>query len=502
VLIEDLKLKVPELRVKSMVVSGAPGQIVEGDKVIVLEPIARYDLREPVEHLKYALRYEPVSLAVFKKAFLALGPDIVRDWVKSEPTGIFARRAWWLYESLTGQILDLPDRQQGGYSPLLDPEIHITGVPIRSRRHRITVNLPGTIDYCPLIRRTEKLKMDRFQNLRTKVHRVIDAIDPSVLSRAVNHFYTTETKSSYALEREAPKQERADRFVAALKQTNQFNPGSKEDFVALQHIIVDPRYIDHDWRTSQVYIGQTLADMSERVHFACPPPGSVPSLMSGWMECADRTSVMDPVCQAAALSFGFVFIHPFGNGNGRIHRFLIHHFLQTRGFSPKDMILPVSAVMLRKRQLYDAALETYSASVMPLIGFELDSYGEMTSLEADPDLYRYFDATPLAEFLYDAIEECVEEDLRREIGFIQVFDEAKQRIQDIVDMPDSKFALLFKHLWQNECKLSKRKRSEFEEIDDSELSRIEAEVRSLYDNVWMSMWDSEKQSELPFGDDA
>jgi len=31
--------------------------------------------------------------------------------------------------------------------------------------------------------------------------------------------------------------------------------------------------------------------------------------------------------RAAVVSFAFVFIHPFMNGNGRLSRFLIHHCL-------------------------------------------------------------------------------------------------------------------------------------------------------------------------------
>lgn len=37
-------------------------------------------------------------------------------------------------------------------------------------------------------------------------------------------------------------------------------------------------------------------------------------------------SIYDPVL-AAGIAFGFVFIHPFEGGNGRIHRYLIHHVL-------------------------------------------------------------------------------------------------------------------------------------------------------------------------------
>ena len=31
----------------------------------------------------------------------------------------------------------------------------------------------------------------------------------------------------------------------------------------------------------------------------------------------------DPVLTTAVLGFGFVFIHPFEDGNGRLHRFLV-----------------------------------------------------------------------------------------------------------------------------------------------------------------------------------
>jgi len=50
------------------------------------------------------------------------------------------------------------------------------------------------------------------------------------------------------------------------------------------------------------------------------------------------------------LRSGFVLIHPFEDGNGRIHRFLIHHVLARRGFTPQGLLFPVSAVMLHDRR--------------------------------------------------------------------------------------------------------------------------------------------------------
>ncbi len=40
-----------------------------------------------------------------------------------------------------------------------------------------------------------------------------------------------------------------------------------------------------------------------------------------------EAQVLDPIVSAAILAFGFVYIHPFEDGNGRLHRYLFHHVL-------------------------------------------------------------------------------------------------------------------------------------------------------------------------------
>ncbi|HLZ15836.1 MAG TPA: Fic family protein, partial [Cyclobacteriaceae bacterium] len=67
-----------------------------------------------------------------------------------------------------------------------------------------------------------------------------------------------------------------------------------------------------------------------------------------------------PAVQAAAAAFGFVFIHPFEDGNGRIYRFLIHDFLIRNQVVEKGMITPVSAHMVNHIKDYEQILEKYS----------------------------------------------------------------------------------------------------------------------------------------------
>ena len=63
----------------------------------------------------------------------------------------------------------------------------------------------------------------------------------------------------------------------------------------------------------QNFVEQTMRDYSEQIHFVCPKPEDVLDLMRGWMNFVERlqNSNVDAVAAAAALAFGFVFIHPF-----------------------------------------------------------------------------------------------------------------------------------------------------------------------------------------------
>jgi Fic family protein len=201
--------------------------------------------------------------------------------------------------------------------------------------------------------------------------------------------------------------------------------------------------------------------------------------MDSWMRMEGqlaKTEKMDPVVAAAAAAFGFVFIHPFEDGNGRIHRFLVHHILAKLGYAPNGLLFPVSAAMLRNRAAYDRVLEQYSVSIFPFINFQVDSDGGMTVRNATAHLYRFFDATAQAEYLYRCIQETIRKDLREEIGFLAVFDGAVRRVLHIVDMPDRRASLLVRLIFQNKGKLSNSKRALFAEVSEDELHNIERAV--------------------------
>jgi hypothetical protein len=187
---------------------------------------------------------------------------------------------------------------------------------------------------------------------------------------------------------------------------------------------------------------------------------------------------VDPICAAAVTGFGFVFIHPFEDGNGRIHRFLIHRSLAKLQFAPQGVLFPVSAAMLRTPIAYDAALNAFSKSAMPLIKYEMDDQQRLTVLSSTDKLYRYYDATPQAEYLYEAVAETIRKDLREEIEFLEVFDKAMAAVKMIVDMPNARASLLARFILQNHGTLSAKKRRQFPELRDEEIVAIEQSIHT------------------------
>lgn len=471
--------------VRSSVVAGARRTRIENDAIFEQYP-KTYATNSLYENLKFAMRYEPVDLGVLQAAFAQIAAEDIKTWVSTESTGIYARKIWYLYEQLTGEILDLPDVAPTGYVDLLNPKLQLTGSTRQIRRQRINDNLLGNRTYCPLIRLTDRLKSSMAEELDKETKEIVEGSDPLILARAISFLYTRETKSSFAIEGEVAGKSRAERFVAALEYAAEFDTGDKASFVDLQNQIVDPRFAAKDWRAIQNYVGQTMRDYTEQVHFVCPKPEDVEALMEGWMNCARRiqNSSVDPIAAAAAMAFGFVFIHPFEDGNGRIHRFLIHHELAHSGFAPPKLIFPVSAVMLRERVDYDRVLESYSKAILPFVEFTLDTQGNMTVENETSNLYRYWDATRFVEYLYGCVAETIRRDLREELGFLAVFDQALSEVMNIVDMPDRRASLLIRFILQNRGTLSKNKREkEFPELTNEEILSIESAIREISESI-------------------
>lgn len=456
----------------------------DGKTVLVLPPAYR---PEPglMSHLTFALKHEGVSLEVLAALFERIDLDPFEreldELVAAHPTGRYVRQLWFLYEYLTNRKLRASDLRTGNYVPLLDEAGYYAAPARRSPRHRILDNLLGTRAFCPMVRRTERLREFERKQLTREAAKIVAEFDEDAIRRAVSYLYTKETRSSFSIEGESPSSSKTERFVGLLKTVSGIEKLTREQLVRLQSETVDPRFAEGDYRKSQVYVGEQADLVRQKIHFIAPRPEDVPAMMEGLLECQRRTegTALDPVIQAAVAAFGLVFIHPFEDGNGRIHRLLIHYVLSRNGFTPKGIIFPVSAVMLQRRHEYDEALEQFSVPVMRLVDYEEHGDGTVEVKNETAHLYRYFDATPMAEALYGWVEQTVRDEFRRELEFIAGFRTIRQEIDAVVALPDKQANLFITLCLQNNGRLSPTKRARhFSRLTDKEVSALEKAVQA------------------------
>jgi len=436
------------------------------------------------DHLEFALKYDGTNLAILASLFRETAEEEFLEYVRSKPTGKYARRLWFLYEFLTDNTLPLDDVRRGNYIDLLDSDEYYTVTPVRQvRRQRINDNLLGDRRFCPTVRRTDALRDFETSDLPKRCRQVVSAYSPELLKRALGYLYTKEAKSSFEIEHIKPASTRIERFVALLQLAEQEDFCEKTQLIELQNLVVDSRFLDSDYRLSQGYVGETIAWQKEKIHFVCPKPKDLPDLMEGLVTAHKRMDEGNvfAVIHAAAIAYGFVFLHPFEDGNGRIHRFLIHNILARRGFTPEGVMFPVSAPMLKNPADYDASLEAFSRHLMALVEYSLDEEGLMTVHNDTTRWYRYIDITPQAEALFRFIDQTIDTELARELAFLANYDETKRAIQEIVDMPDRKIDLFIRFCLQNNGRLSARKRvSHFDFLSNEEIARMEQAVQAAY----------------------
>jgi len=435
---------------------------------------------DPGAHIEFALKYDETNPGLLAAILPVVGPEEITRFVRSKPTGKYARRIWYFYEMLTGDQLPLADLSKGNYIDLLEPDKYLvlaSGEQVR--RQRVNNNMLGNARFCPVVRRTETITRFMDLDLAARCAELIRAYPSELLRRALDYLYTKETKSSFEIEHIKPDASRTKRFIALMQAALTEDLCRKTRLVELQNSIVDPRFRDSDYRDNQNYIGETVYYGNERVHYVCPKPEHVESLMAGLVEAHQRIEQggVHPVVHAALVGYAFVFVHPFEDGNGRIHRLLIHNILSRRGFAPDGVIFPVSAVMLKQPAAYDASLEAFSRPILGLVEYTLDDEGRMTVHNDAGIWYRYPDITTQVESLFAFVEQTIETELAEELAFLANYDRTKHAMQEIIDMPDREIDMFIRFCLQNSGKLSRRKREvRFAQLTDEEIRRLEEVV--------------------------
>lgn len=132
---------------------------------------------------------------------------------------------------------------------------------------------------------------------------------------------------------------------AAYEAMEQWHPHKMEDLLAAHALLLHGLIDDAGhWRSkgAGIYRGDQL------VHMA-PPASQIPRLMADLFEWLAHTDA-HPLIASAAFHYEFEFIHPFGDGNGRIGR--LWQTLILSHWQPMLAFLPVETVIKHRQQTY------------------------------------------------------------------------------------------------------------------------------------------------------
>ena len=443
----------------------------DGDVRFEVYPESYRPLDTFCEQLAFAFKYEGIHLEFLARLFSqASVKQELEQWIAREPTGSYARRACFLYEWLFDDTLDAPNLTRGNYIDALDSELYLVGKPINCPRWRVRDNLPGNRDYCPIVRRTVAIQATETYNLSAKLAELEADFGVDLILRSTVWLTVKESRASFMIEREQDKEDRIRRFAAVMENEcgRHDNPLTPETLSLLQRGILGDMALRYGLRRSPVYVGHS-AHYQAVVDYIAPHWEQTNSLLSGLAHFLERSQGKSSIVRAAVASFGFVYIHPMADGNGRISRFLINDILRRDGLVPTPIILPVSATIANSTQAlaaYDKVLERFSR---PLMRKYADQYhfGEQLIAEDGVEYnlhfrayddalpaWRYPDLTAHTEYLAQIIDTTLTQEMRKEAHFLKANDQARTGIKQFLEAPDNELDNIIRSIRQNGNALS------------------------------------------------
>lgn len=415
-------------------------------------------------HVLFALKHEGVNLAVLAQALPQIPTERLEGEFEKAPNGIYIRKACFLREAFTGEQLRQNTPVKGAFIPLFDPDQYVTMQGERNSRWRVEFNGIGTIHYCATVERTPEIVALLEHNILARAQDFIQSLPAGMMDRAINWAYLHETQDSFAIEKESPSEDKSRKFIQLLRQAHERIALSEDYLVQLQNATIsNPLDMAGSFRHQQNHLASGLQGAAG-VTYVPPSPELCRELMGHLMTLGNEApGRIDPLVAAGVISFGFVFLHPFMDGNGRLSRFLIHQALCRAGALENGLLLPVSVAMKREERLYLETLQQFSRPAREFWDVRWIDQGQYTfDFISDPAIYRYWDATPGVRFTLEMAKRALEIELREETLFLENFDTVVRAVNEVYDVRGSDLANLVMMCLTNNGVVSKNRRRQFQ----------------------------------------
>jgi len=464
-------------------------------------------------------------LELLSRLFAARGEAEITQWTRREPAGRNARRAAWLYEWLTGNLLDAPASINAPYVPILEPDRYWVAPDLRSkgerkrmtvrvtesekaalqafldglrgnthvRRWRVRDNMPGTRAFCPMVVLDDDVKQSLSQvDIRAALAALEHDFGIDLLRRSAVWLTLKESRSSFTIEGEH-NPDREQRFASAMevnlgKMSNIFG----DDLLKLQREILGSRALHHGLRQSPIFVGQVV-QFREVVHYVAPPYEMLSEMLRALQMVLSRTEGSNPLVRAAAISFAFVYLHPLTDGNGRVSRFLINDVLRRDGAVEAPLVLPVSANITKDMTAYDRVLDRFSAPFRAryarswrfvskdtrypdgqISNFDFDEY------EDAGHAWKYLDLTDHVKYMVGVVSDTIRGEMRDEAIFLRNHLQLRKRLGNLIEGSDQALDRIIRSVGENR-RITGVLEAEYPILQDADLAGrvVEAVLESV-----------------------
>ncbi|MFZ6723294.1 Fic family protein [Undibacterium sp. Ji49W] len=436
--------------------------------------------------LTFMFKHEEMHFELLSRLFDAIDHTELEEWIKSESTGAYARRAGFFFEWFTDRHLNVDDLSQGNYIDAIDSSAYFSAPhPASVKRWRVRNNLPGTRYFCPLINITDKVQAAQDYDCAAALTGLETQFGAELLLKSSVWLTIKESRASFEIEHEENREDRIKRFAVVMESRcgELANPLSLLDLESLQAEILGENALAYGVRQSPVFVGHSVG-YREVLDYIAPHWENAPAMLGGLSDTLSITQGASPIVRATIASFGFVYIHPMADGNGRISRFLVNDILRRDGAVPKPFILPISATITHSttaRVGYDQSLEAFSKDLMKAYAEHFsfgksETYGDgiesnfhFSAYDHALAAWRYPNLTSQVEYMGNVIRQTIEEEMLNEALYMRNIHRARRAVKRIIEGPDATIDRIISSIWTNKA-VSNKLRKQFSIFEDEEKS--------------------------------